>query len=686
MGRQVLLPAEFIIEVLGLSNYRRPTKTGLDQLANSLEIGLLEPLIISFNTKTNTWKFLDGRRRFSAAYMKGYEHIATEIYYDLDAEMEERLEVSLNASKSKIPSADIAVYAKTLAEQINKYKKSKNQNSITLNEMAAIMCRSTDTISNAFAFNELDPSIMRYVLDHPEEKLYFKSIRIGKKLKEQVHQKKFFEIVLEEIIKIKESKQKKKEETEKSKSKKGVEEEKYYSENKFKKQLTKYVNSINETGIMFMKMQTAVPNKMPKTIKSFLTQTDIFSQYINSLKHLLTVSSELKQNLFFKENQYLGSMKLPDDEINALVEAFDTKAGSTSFSKAITKYITNVRQESLHDEMLKYLMTVRGGSQKGELRAIGDKIEYVLTNLIDENSGNIRKVYSDEAINRLAEEFRRTFQVKPGLLVPEKDAEGNVKKYIIAYGKSRFLAVEKAEIGFFKCYIREDLLPHEIALLQALEDLSESDKYMERAKKIAAHFELISQIKAQQGIDYTKEDFIKEHDTLGSKKMLHTALYVLTLPKDIQLFMEQSLLNVKCGIKLGKLPEDERFEIFYSMTIGNKSASEIKNLIDQKVDAYVAAQNGVMQHKLFEVEPVYSVAINEFYSNIQAIKAQFISAVDFIERNNKTQFSRQVYYKMARVMKDLNTLSAEVYAPEKIRKDVSDLSPKVYDAGLKNTM
>jgi len=194
------MPITVIFDVIGFNNYREHSLRETNTLSRSIKNhGLLEPITLAYDTKSDTWDFIDGEGRLWSCYQNGADEVPVEIFYDVPEETRLRMKIAANSTKTKIDSEDLAKFTKDLYGLLEQYAighaaplEGFRGVKPSVKGIAKITNRDPSTVSKYFVFNNLDNEVRDYVNDHREMNLYSRSVKIGRALPDIEQQKLFF--------------------------------------------------------------------------------------------------------------------------------------------------------------------------------------------------------------------------------------------------------------------------------------------------------------------------------------------------------------------------------------------------------------------------------------------------------------------------------------------------------------
>ncbi|MBN1175523.1 ParB/RepB/Spo0J family partition protein [Candidatus Woesearchaeota archaeon] len=675
-------PLSKIVDEFDLTNYVKRSLSGLQDLAKSLEeYGLLEPITLHYDSDNDKWEMIDGRRRTGASYILGVDYVPVKIFYNLPLAVKERLVVSLNALKEEISAPDLAAWTNELEGYIRNYNVLHLDSPIPLTNKAIgqILSRSPDTVSNYRTFNALPDLIKEFIKTHPKQRLFSKGVAISKKIIEPDAQIEFFDFLKKQLAKDEENKKalsdikSKKEDFHISVD--DVAQLQPMSRTKFNSYLINFAEEKNnpdrytdESGnsIVYMKQLKETKSTSNDSTR-FIKKINEIKKYISNFKKLLDISSDFTQD--FSDNKFSGLSK--NDFIKQLYDMYSSALSDApeKLQNAVYTFLTK-EDESDTKTYLDYIKSKRKGSkQNGDLvlRAIGDEEVQVPINRIRLADSQVRTTYDSESLENLAEEMALIGQVKPGLLKPVYDDPNY--DYEVIYGHRRFKAANMAKLKTYSAYIRDDLDAVDIGLLQSIEDLSEKDSPLERAKKLYSHYELIKSQKEIQGEDYSQEDFIKTHRSLQSPKTMREAFALLSLPHELQYCVDKKLLSKANALLASKLSPDDQFSVLYNSLVGQQSPQKIKKSIKTKISNQELAKKGISQMSMFDdSKNSYSTSLAQFENHLLGLFNAFVSYASKYSVNNSSKRSRikspldnglgkAVYMTMATLIKEIKPLN-----------------------------
>ena len=667
-------PVRKATEEIDFTNYTKRSQSGLQELAKSLETHcLLEPIVLSYNTFEDSWKIIDGRRRFGASYIAGFDYVPVKIFYDLPPEIEERLMVALNSTKEKISSADIANFASQIKKYIVNFNKRHVASPIPTTNKAVgkILSRSPDTISQYNYFNRLPSLIKDFIKGHPDQRLFSKGVSISKAINDPDAQLEFFNFLKERILDD-DLKRKKKEEMKRS-SKKFTTNDlldlKPMSKSDFEKDLTSFAQEHNNReayeqengkGALYMTSSKAKKSSTNPSTR-FIKSVNEVHKYVTNFKKLVDLSSEFSQD--FLDANFNGVSK--DEFIKNLTDTYAAVVSSADehIKSAVLTFL-NKEDVTDNEEYMSFIKTKRkGGKQNGDyvLRAIGEEELELPIDKVRLAPRQVRTSYNDSSIDDLADEMSLVGQVKPGLVKPVYDSDGSLKHYIVIYGHRRYKAAKKAGLQTYTAFVRDDLESIDAGLLQSIEDLSEKDTPLERARKLYSQYDLIRQQRAINGDEFTQEEFIRTHRSLQSPKTMRDYFDLLSLPEELQYCVDKKLLSKANALLAKDLSKDAQFSILYNALVNNLSGHKIKSIINENLNKEkLERDHGVVQQSMFADETKsYVISLNQFESKLKGLFSNF---ANFAKVNASAPYMQNgqgtaVYLAMAKLTKEVGTLN-----------------------------
>ncbi len=625
--RFVLMPIDELCKRAKLDNYREHTITGTNRLSGSIQTrGLLEPILLSFNTKTNEISLIDGEGRFWSCYRLDAKYVPVIIYYEVSEEDRIEMKIAANAMKTPIASDDLAVYSARLRELLQEYKDKQSEDfektigingrrykNVTINELAGVMGKNRKTVSNYLVFSRLPEKILGYVRKHPGLNYYSRAVKIGRRVRES-EQVEFFDNVirLEEEKREKERMKREKEEEEKKikkirKEKKEEEEWSRISNLEFNELLRSRI--LREPGVLLSR-QNGNPDEEGRKIKELIVVSRTAERYARAFNDFFIYNEEFRGHIGSAKFQTVGEKFQTTDTNHVNV---------TEFIESLLErwnWIHSKLDEEIRDKVLDYFgkpIKLRFDEEillEVQRRRQGDFVpDYKIIKPVcdcDEISiipldklrsvRNIRTRISEDRINALAQEIKNIGQLKPGLVVDRGDY------YQIVYGHTRVRALERAGHKNFKAFVSKGLSDLEIELLQCHEDLSEQDKPGERARVLSLYYELKAKL---NGTSYTQENFVRDFKHLASRKSLLNSLRFMELDDLTRNFSILGLVGYGSAIEIGRLEPDKRMDVLYSALV-HPYTRDIKRMVDRKL----AEEN---QFNLFsEIPRSYESIFKEF--------------------------------------------------------------------------
>ena len=575
------LPVDFIIDFIGFNNYREHSLKETNLLSKSIKSkGLLEPIILHYDTSSTKWDFIDGEGRFWACYQNGADEVPVKILYDVPEETRLRMKIAANSTKTKIDSEDLALFTKRLYELLSKLNIESSgkygryiAKAPTVKELSEIIGRHPDTVRKYFVFNNLHAQVTEYVNNHRDQNLFSRSVQIGRSLGQKNHQREFLSYVLREQHKRELEEKRRKAAAEKKK-------ETYhprqirFSETEFREKLKRFALLKMKKGKF--ELESPEEKYVPGDNAVRDIRQSIYStlRYINAFAHLLENFPEIKDSVRhnLEKTGHITKLKEQYDSLIAglpkeLVERIDAymqKPSELTFREKIFEQAALRRKKQDHEY--------------ARVETVGDKVKYIPLDQIRFAKNQLRSRYNPESIDALAEELKEYGQIKPGLVVKTRTKNGK-PVYTMIYGHTRYLAAKKAGLKHFEAFVRSDLKPLEISILQSMEDLSEEDTPAERARVLNKHYSLMRLKAEKQGRAYSKEDFTRDFKHLGNKKTLRDALEFMELDIAIRNMATEKIIGYDAAIKVGRLPKDNVFDVLYPTMSSQLRGAEIDMLI-----------------------------------------------------------------------------------------------------------
>jgi ParB/RepB/Spo0J family partition protein len=595
-------PVSFLINVVDFNNYREHSLGGVDSLSKSIaERGVLEPVALHYDTKGNSWELISGEGRSWGYYLANADVGPVEVYYDLPPEILLRMKIGANSLKTAIDSEDIAKYTQGLYDLIKKYNFEMSgqlaefvDSGPSVKELAGIMHRSPRTVRNYLIFNNnLHEEIKQYVDNNREKNFYSRSIKIGTTLVNKNHQRMFFSKLLKdesEREKIEASKKKYAEEKGERYSLKTTR----LSDYAFKKELKDFAIFVKEPiGELNLKNVTTNQRAGDTLRKHLYNCTSNTKKYIDAFTSIMEQYVEIKEESQDRILGHITCLKANYDQFMNLLPQ--------ELSDAIKAYMQKPPEKSLRDKVLEQAELRRKSSELEakaattgygtdiatntdalsdikRIRAIGDKIVYISVEDIIIAKSQLRSRYKQESIDALVEEIKIYGQLTPGL-VKKIAVEDGSTKYRIVYGHTRFKAVTLAGKKYYKTFVRDDLTDLDVSMLQSIEDLSESDTPVERAKVLNKQYNLMKLIAEKDGTSYDKEDFLHEFRHLGNRKTLKDALEFMELDKHLRNMVATKSLSYDAALRIGKLSDDDRLTVLYNVMTSQLKGNDLDKYI-----------------------------------------------------------------------------------------------------------
>jgi len=553
-----IISMEVLLKEAKLDNYRDHTIKGTKGLSNSIgQVGLLEPIILSFDTHTQTIALVDGEGRFWSSYDLNARFVPAIIYYDVTEEDRIRMKAAANAMKVPISSEDIAFFAKNLKEKLQEHHNQKELGDVTLKELSEVMGRDVDTISNYLLFTELPDNIVDYVREHPGEHYFSRAVKVGRVLKDNDKRIEFFKEVIDD-----------------------EEKNGRMSPQRFNSRLK--TRSETDSGQVLSVQNDNhnavkdIEGELLNSIRNATRYTDAFNYFIYYNAEFRNFVSNAKfRNLNGKDtrlgsfvNSLIGGWKdiyeNLADKVRNDVDKFMQKAPRVGFREAMLFEAERRRKEGYE-------------SNENIIYPISNTVEFIhLDDLVVES--NIRKTIPEESIIALAKEIKEIGQLKPALVV--KKEEG---KYRVVYGHRRYFASKKAGKEYLKAFVVEkDLSELEVQLLQCHEDLSEQDSPVERARVLHLHYTLMQKQAELSGKEYTPQNFVKDFSHLASRKNLLGALKFMDLDELTRAFAELELIGKGSAIEIGRLEGEDRMWVLFN-AMANPYSGRVKEMVDTKI-------------------------------------------------------------------------------------------------------
>jgi len=594
-------PVDFLINVVDFNNYREHSLSGVDHLSKSIAkdgVGVLEPVALHYDTKNNSWELISGEGRSWGYYLANGDVGPVEIYYDLPKEIILRMKLGANSLKTAIDSPDIARYTQGLYDLIKKYNFEMSgelgefvNSNPSVKELAGIMHRSPRTVRNYLIFNNnLHEEIRQYVDTNREKNFYSRSIKIGTTLNNKNHQRMFFSKLL-------------KDEAEREKSE--LERKKYAKDKKeryspksirlsdyaFNKELKDFAIFVKEPmGEMILKNVTTNHRDGDTLRKHIYGCTSNTKKYIDAFTNIIEQYSEIKNESQDRILTHITCLKANYDRFMSLLPK--------DLSDAIKAYMQKPPEKSLRDKVLEQAELRRKNSNlesqtrtSGEsvakndtdimeikqIKAIGEKIVYIPVEDIIMAKSQLRTRYKQESIDALAEEIKIYGQLTPGLV--RKTVADDENKYKIVYGHTRFKAVKLAGKKYYKAFIRNDLTDLDVSMLQSIEDLSESDTPVERAKVLNKQYNLMKLLAEKENRSYDKEDFLREFRHLGNRKTLKDALEFMELDMHLRNMVATKAISYDAALRIGNLSDDDKLTVLYNVMTAQLKGKELDKYI-----------------------------------------------------------------------------------------------------------
>ena len=590
------IPASMILDIIGFNNYREHSVKGTNELSKSISKLLLEPITISYNTQNSEWDLIDGEGRFWGCYQLGAKDIPVEIFFDVPEDVRNRMKTAANATKTKIDPEDIAIFTVKLKELLSQYKiqsfseisediteSYRKTGRITKTDIAHIIGRHEGAVSDSFAFVEdLHKQVFNYINNHREEKLYSKGVRITKKIKKKSAQLKFFA-----LERGREEQYRK--ELERERKRKGLKpldfRNKKIPDKKFSNDLKKFSIEYRKKEFVFGNEQASGKNII---LRELISRTKDAHRYVQAFTQLITYYPEMLAELK-KTEMHMHKKNITDylSEIQSIhKEAFSSLP--EGLPDKIYLALSGANKKGFRQKILEQAALRREKTSNLERRieTLGDEFVYIPINQIVLEKSQLRSRYIDENIENLSKEMAVTGQIKSGL-VKSAGIKGGKHTYKLIFGHNRYFAARKAGIKYFKAFIRNDFTRSDIALLQAMEDLSEQDSPIERARALFKQYNLATKKAELQGKKYSKEEFVKEYGHLGKRNTLYNALSFMELDESLRDMATLGLIGYNSAIKIGKLDSDSQLEILYKAMTTNIT----KNALEKDIARIEATKN-----------------------------------------------------------------------------------------------
>lgn len=711
------MPSNFIGEVIGLDNYREHTLGKEQELADSIEQkGLFEPILLGYHTQTNQWQFIDGEGRFWACLSLGEQDAPVElpaiIYYDLSKADVLRLKLTANAAKTPIDAEDMATFTEKLYRLMVDYYENEFEEKngtpppqFTSRNLADLIGRTPSTTRDYLTFTRgLHADLVDYALSHREERLYGRMVALARALPNKHHQRSFFYTIYKaqerktqenvEALKrdyARKASHKEREagtlrkraktdqknaETLRKKANKLMREahklrhprlkvEGLYTrmpDKEFRQRLTQYADSVKKQDLLRQEQQQE-KNGNAKLRELFRLTRDAL-HYAEALCACVEHVPELKAQLSTYRFE-------PNVRLARLVQEFVYSHGLLEAS--LEERVLRKRDRILHSETTSfrdkmYGTVLKKQKKKGkngitQIQAIGRDIVYIPVDHIRMTKSQPRSTYTRESIDKLVEDIDAFGQLKPGLVRKTSKVEGK-QRYVLVFGQSRYQAVkilsckQENPIRYYKAFVLpDDISKTEIAILQAMEDLSESDKPTERAEGLWKYYALLQEDYAAKGEPFTEDDFKNRFQHWASPRVLEQVFHYKKASPFLQKMAKSRLVSYSSVAKIGSsgLGHDAQVELAYGIMADRQDFS-----LEDAIQRKRAEQN---QSSFFEEQPrSFEYMIDTFRNKVtaafQGIRhvADLDTSVQKKVMNNPTLFAR-----LAQVVERVEQVKTEVY-------------------------
>lgn len=628
---------DFFTEHLGLDNYTPRSLAGLRQLAKSIDtIGLIEKPALNISPATGELSIIDGRRRAGACILANYSEIPVDVYSVPEEEVA-NLELSLNALKTRILMEDKLLLAKYFIEDLTLLGEPvSNLNK----EIAQRMHCTPTTVAGYRTFLEAHSHIQNYVQEHRNLRLFTQVKQIVKKIPDKNQQLQFFSWYKKNYLETKD------------KDARGKLNPTVFSAH-LKSQAETFAAQRQQRaqaeglddGSLPMILKTA--NKFSyKRLNEIAKTAKKTSNYLNIFTRLLALDTNLQVEL--KKHAF------DNGGLEGFVNEFKTefKKYLLQAPKRIQTKITNQLEyeieQTLAQQQLNMVLANQSKARKHRPKVFGEKAEYIRVDKINLDSDNLRRSYDNKRIQQLATDFKKSSQIKAGVLL--KIHENDDVRYNIIVGKSRFQGVVMAGIEYYKAYVVDSMEPDMIRMMQAAEDLFEDDKYYSRIQQLFKNYTLRKQIAKEKGMEYTPEEFIEERKHVVPKQTLQDAMYIMSLSEITKYVIKEQFMSVEAGkfMEAQNLDDPQKFSVLINAITNNYNTKKVKDYI----------QNDLLHPSLFEEDIIsYDRIITNFKQQLQSSLQQLqYVCVDKTSGGELLQRSEQIFMRFANVYSELNGL------------------------------
>ncbi|MCF7799038.1 ParB N-terminal domain-containing protein, partial [Candidatus Woesearchaeota archaeon] len=568
---QALHPEKFlyvpttILLKLFEQNYRTHTFKFTNELGESIrKYGQLEPILLTRNGE----KIIDtdGRGRFWSNFKKGADYMPVEILYNVPPLLKLQMEIDLNATKTKIDNEDIAFLAKDIfdglareygtlsddgtAKIITPQSKSKS-----LRLTAEVMCREKKTISQYLTVANMNPKVLEENQKRRNSQSFKRLHAIAKAFPEHKDQWNFYQLVREKEERAKQIKKEKAELV-------------HATKEQVLKQKLDNIAAEDTTLNQHMFYGLLLIKKEEQKLESFMVREQ---EQTNSIKHNPAYKTAQKtthyvfgaRQLFrrFPElKKGFAEFQVNNRSMREYLENSATKIvsiinqGTPRVQHAIEKFLASNKEETFEEIIMR--KTAKEELEEPVIvRAVGDTPEFIPLEQIVIDEEQVRSHYKKQASNVLSQKIAQYGQVKPGLVIPV-GSQGKKLLYKVVVGNSRYQACVQAGTGFFKAFIRYDLLPYEIKIYQAIEDMFEQDTVLERSAMLHRIYHLAESKAKEKNQQYSMDEFLKENRHLGRPSKLKRLMSIMDLPQVYQDMIGSQLITPDGALAVNQLPEE----------------------------------------------------------------------------------------------------------------------------------
>lgn len=585
---------EFPIDILldeESKNYRTHTQQGNAELAKSIkERGLLEPLSVAYDAEKDSFELIDGEGRLLACHQLHAVTVPVEIFYDVSREDKFRMKLAANAAKTRIDSTDLALFAKNLVDLLQDYVPEEaarisehaeglegmSTRRMSKAEIAQTMGMHPSTLQNYLVFADLPDPIKDYVKDHRQSFPFGRAVKIGRALERQQDRLAFFRLMR------KKTETRRKELLAEAQKTTGL---LRISDRKAKLDETSFNDLLQKAMAQSTKRAFSLEHMANGRDGRQLLHT--LFDYLRTAQyyvHAFKAYTEHYPPLLDRMSGYACRVvpgHLPEllDTLLEKADSMATHAPPDVMAKR-DRMLSGEKELSFKDRILSRVAGKNGKISPTAIRTLADRIDYIPYDQLRLTSNQPRKTFRTDRINALAEEMKRTGQIKPGMVRHTGTRQKDGKPlYTMVFGQTRVKAGRKAGLETFKAFVVDDLSPVEIAILQCMEDLSETDTPAERAEGLYTYYKFL---KDQIGEDYDPATFIREQGHLGSETMLRKVFSYQEASPLIKDLVKARLIGYDAGIQLSKLRPQDQTDILLQLM--SSDAGNLSERIQKKLE------------------------------------------------------------------------------------------------------